>query len=199
MKIMCWNCQGLRNPNAVRELCHKVKDKCPDLVFLMETKLHRNKMDGIRRTLNYENMLIVDCIGRSGALAMLWREGLGIEVQNYNNRHINAKVSPFNERAWFFIGFYGHPEWHKRGEAWSLLKHLKMMIDGPWVCAGDFNEILDNSEKVGGGNDPIILWRILGPLLNFVIYMKLTAGDPCGLGTMEEGEKILLWRDLIEL
>jgi hypothetical protein len=41
------------------------------------------------------------------------REGLGIEVQNYNNRHINAKVSPFNERAWFFIGFYGHPEWHK--------------------------------------------------------------------------------------
>jgi hypothetical protein len=113
MKIMYWNCQGFGNPDAIRELCCKVKDKCTDLVFLMETKLRKNKMDGIRSKLNYENMLIVDCIGRSEGLAMLWREGFGIEVQNYSNRYISAKVSPSNERAWFFTGFYGHLEWHK--------------------------------------------------------------------------------------
>ena len=71
IKLMCWNCRGLKNLDAIRELCRKVKDKYPDLVFLMETRLRRNKMDGIRKRLNFVNILIVDCIGRSGGLAML--------------------------------------------------------------------------------------------------------------------------------
>ena len=55
-------------------------------------------------------------------------------------------------------------------------------------------------KKWGGGvgDNPIILWRAFSPLLNFVAYTKLIAGDPCGLGTMEEGEKTSQWKDLIE-
>jgi endonuclease/exonuclease/phosphatase family metal-dependent hydrolase len=48
------------------------------------------------------------------------------------------------------MGFYGQLEPHKRKEAWSLLKYLRTFEPSPWVCAGDFNEILSNSEKCGG-------------------------------------------------
>jgi hypothetical protein len=42
-----------------------------------------------------------------------------------------------------------------------------MMIDGPWVCAGDFNEILDNSEKVGGKQRPNYLMENFRSTLEF--------------------------------
>lgn len=51
---------------------------------------------------------------------------------------------------WRFTGFYRHPNTNKRHDAWNLLRHLKNMESGPWMCACDFNKILELSEKVGG-------------------------------------------------
>jgi exonuclease III len=39
MKILSWNCRGLGNPDAVRAYKKLIKSNCPDVVFLMETKL----------------------------------------------------------------------------------------------------------------------------------------------------------------
>jgi hypothetical protein len=55
---------------------------------------------------------------------------------------------------WQLTGFYGHPETAHRREGWSLLGHLHNLSQLPWLCIGDFNEILDQSEKVGGAPRP---------------------------------------------
>jgi hypothetical protein len=47
-------------------------------------------------------------------------------------------------------GFYGNPDRAKREGSWQLLQHLSTLSLSEWVCMGDFNEIFDNSEKVGG-------------------------------------------------
>jgi len=44
-------------------------------------------------------------------------------------------------------GFYGHPDSSKRDESWAIFRHLKLCDPIPWLCAGDFNEIVDQSEK----------------------------------------------------
>jgi hypothetical protein len=51
---------------------------------------------------------------------------------------------------WKFTGFYGHPDATKCYESWNLLKHLERLNSHPWVCLGDFNEVLIDSEKLGG-------------------------------------------------
>jgi hypothetical protein len=100
-------------------------------------------------------MFVVDCVGKSGGLALLWSDETNVEVQNYSRRHINAKVKTAGGRAeWKFMGFYGHPEASKRCEAWGLLRHLSQYTPLSWVCVGDFNEILDLTEKFGGGGRP---------------------------------------------
>jgi hypothetical protein len=48
---------------------------------------------------------------------------------------------------WKLTGFYDHPEWAKRHEAWALLSHLKLYNPEPWLVIGNFNEILEQSEK----------------------------------------------------
>ena len=68
------------------------------MVFLMETKStqKKKKMEVIRLKLGFENMFVVDCIGKSGGLALFWEEESGVEIQNFSHRHINAIIRSHN-------------------------------------------------------------------------------------------------------
>lgn len=52
------------------------------------------------------------------------------------------------------IGSGGHLETIKREDSWRLLEELGRRSDLPWICMGDFNEILHLREKVGGNLRP---------------------------------------------
>ena len=120
-----------------------MKVKKPNVVFLMETKLGKTKMELIRIKTGFLNLFVVDCVGRSGELALLWDDETELSIQNYSRRHINVVISP-NDRVtpWKFTGFYGHS---KRHEAWGLLWHLASFDLVAWLCAKDFNEITNIS------------------------------------------------------
>ena len=47
----------------------------------------------------------------------------------------------------FKTGFYGCSDAQQKFKSWKLLEHLKNYVDGPWLCFGDFNVILNTSEK----------------------------------------------------
>ena len=51
--------------------------------------------------------------------------------------------------AWRFTGFYGSPTVEGKATAWSILRTLRTHHNLPWLCAGDFNELLSGSEKWG--------------------------------------------------
>ena len=65
----------------------------------------------------------------------------------YSKFHIDVKVNGETmEDSWRFTGFYGHFQTHKRGETWDLLRVLHDQMALPWLCVGDFNEILTGNE-----------------------------------------------------
>jgi hypothetical protein len=103
-----------------------VKEKRPNILFLMETKCPKSKMEGIRVKLGYNGMFVVDPVDRNGGLAHLWCETQDLEIQNFTRRHINAIVKEADrEVSWKLTCFYGHPVAAKRHESWALLEHLK--------------------------------------------------------------------------
>ena len=71
-----------------------MKEKKPNLVFLMETMISTNKMEWVRIKLGFKHMFVVDSVGKSGGLALFFMTESGVEIQNYSHRHINTKVCP---------------------------------------------------------------------------------------------------------
>jgi hypothetical protein len=85
-----------------------VKEKKPSFLFLMETISTRRRMEWIRIKIGYAGVFAVDPVGRSGGVALLWKEDQDLEIQNYSRRHINAVVKRRGDGfSWKLTGFYG--------------------------------------------------------------------------------------------
>jgi hypothetical protein len=127
-----------------------VKERRPTFVFLMETISSKQYMDVISRKIGFDSIFVVDPVGRSGGLAFLWNSETKVEVYNYSRRHINVVVKDGENNPWWkFTGFYGNPDCARRAESWELLKFLSTCHPVPWLCAGDFNEVVVQEEKEG--------------------------------------------------
>ena len=73
-----------------------------------------------------------------------------VEVKSYSKHHIDTVVHTENGSYWRCTGIYGHPETGQKHHTWTLMKRLATLSSLPWLCFGDFNEILMPFEKLGG-------------------------------------------------
>ena len=60
------------------------------------------------------------------------------------------------------MGFYGEPDTTRRHKAWTKFKALNSRPEKPWMCYGDFNEIIRQDEKLGVQEGLIIRCNNLG-------------------------------------
>ncbi|KAL0333567.1 UNVERIFIED_CONTAM: hypothetical protein Sangu_1512900 [Sesamum angustifolium] len=150
--------KGLGGPWTVQSLGNLIRHYHPALVFLAETKCSSRRIDSLKRRFDMYGFS-VDSRGKGGGLALLWRKSVDVVLQSYSHNHIDVSVRlNENQDWWHFTGLYGEPETTKREATWRLLSQLHTRSVRPWLVAGDFNEILDQSEKWGGPPRP--LWQI---------------------------------------
>lgn len=118
------------------------------MVFLMETRLSKDRAHELQRMLGFLNGHVVPSEGLSGGLALFWKKGIVVFAQTMSRSHIDIVIScdELEVKQWRFTGFYGEPRRERRKNSWYLLKFLRAQLDLPWLCAGDFNEILSAEE-----------------------------------------------------
>jgi hypothetical protein len=152
MKILCLNCRGLGRSEAVQELRSLVQLHRPWLVFLSETRFFYDRVDVLRRSLGFANGLGVGSFGRGGGLALFWSRDIGVKLQSCDKLHIDVAIlDPGTQTTiWRFTGFYGESRRELRYRSWDCLKYLNTQSDLPWLCASDFNEVLEDNEQIGG-------------------------------------------------
>jgi exonuclease III len=158
MKVLSWNCQGLGNPRTVRALPKLIAQNHPDIIFLMETKLH-NITDKFKAkfAVSY-NIFSIDCIlngdrGRSGGIIMLWNHcTCHVDIKDVNFNYIDALVTNnSNNLQWGATGMYGYPQNHNKHLTCELIQSIASNnSNSRWLLFGDFNLILRSSEKFGG-------------------------------------------------
>ncbi|CAL9240671.1 unnamed protein product [Arabidopsis halleri] len=88
-----------------------------------------------------------------GGLAILWKDHIELETleacPNFIDTHIKAEGKSF-----FATFVYGEPDKSKRKSIWEQLSTIGQARSDPWYLTGDFNDIIDSSEKQGGPNRP---------------------------------------------
>ena len=104
------------------------------------------------KRLGLDNCFTVSRNGLGGGLEMLWNEDLDFEIASYNNHHIDTIIRGIDGRQWRCSEIYGHPEVGQKRHTWTLLRRQVGLFTYPWICYGDFNEILNLNEKTGGND-----------------------------------------------
>ncbi|KAB2032283.1 hypothetical protein ES319_D05G362800v1 [Gossypium barbadense] len=150
MKFMCWNCRGLGSLAKIRELKQLLVANNPDIIFLSETKMAANEFRRVQNNCRLQNALAVNSEGRSGGLAMMWKDGMNVAIQNYSKHHIDSLIKLEGDKTLRVTGFYGHVNPICRSSSWEMLRRVGDSAQEEWVVGGDFNAILNNSEKEGG-------------------------------------------------
>lgn len=150
MSWLCWNVQELGNQRTFHELASIMRVQDPAVVFLAETWADEDRLMKLCDDLHFDDIWVVPRETRAGGLALLWRNSIQIDVDSSSLNHINVIVNKSKEDSWRFTGIYGMPEASWKSETWDLLRNLHRKYSLPWLCAGDFNEILLSHEKLGG-------------------------------------------------
>lgn len=69
---------------------------------------------------------------------------------HYSKNHIHASITDSLKNTWLFICIYEESKPQKSVETWALLKSLKPDSGRPWLVGGDFNDVVQHTEKWGG-------------------------------------------------
>ncbi|KAK4387745.1 hypothetical protein Sango_2381100 [Sesamum angolense] len=119
-------------------------DECSDEESAsQETKCPSSRIEAIKRSFDM-NGVCVPAQGKSGGLALLWLKSVTVLLQNFSRNHIDVSVQLDENLDWWrFTGIYGEPDTSKRDRTRNLLSRLHNQSNRAWICAGDFNEILD--------------------------------------------------------
>lgn len=100
MTALSWNCQGLGLPWKVQFLKNVVQQHKPTFLFLCETLCNKVKMESIYRSLNYEGMVVVEAQGRSGGMALLWKQEDQENLISLSNNHIDIETTVLGMGTW---------------------------------------------------------------------------------------------------
>lgn len=72
MTTLSWNCHGLAAAATLSELCDICRVHQPAILFLMETRANKDRVERVRRKLKYANSFVVEARGLSEGLCLLW-------------------------------------------------------------------------------------------------------------------------------
>ena len=84
MSLLSWNCWGFGNLWTVKALEKVINKEEPKIVFWMETKSKREWLEKVKERCKMKHGLIMHSDGSKGGLAMLWKEGITLEIKTYS-------------------------------------------------------------------------------------------------------------------
>ncbi|KAJ8438338.1 hypothetical protein Cgig2_013386 [Carnegiea gigantea] len=151
MSIICLNCRGLGDPEAVSKLRTFLQKHSPSLVSLSKIKHSSLEIEMIKKKFRNFDGVAADARSHSGGVALLWKKGLDVSLISISLNHVDVTAKNIGSPSeWHFTGIYEYPETHNKNKTCDLLKDLSEHSHLPRLIGGDINEIFFNFEKTGG-------------------------------------------------
>lgn len=149
----------------------------------METKNSDEVVLKTLQNLKYTSCKLLAPQARGGGgLALLWNQEVEIEILSECSNFIDTCIKA-EGKSFFMTFIYGAPEQSKRKVIWNQLTDIGKDRAKEWILTGDFNDIIDSSEKFGGPPRPE------GSFVDFRTFMS-----ECDLYDLRHSGNLLSWR-----
>ncbi|KAG5549991.1 hypothetical protein RHGRI_015079 [Rhododendron griersonianum] len=109
-----------------------------------------SKEDRVKRALvagpkQPRDQCYMDPVGLLGGLALWWKDGIDVDVRFKSKNIFRCVVKwPSSPSSWLCTFIYAPPTWHQRVEFWDKLRRIYEENQFPWLCVGDFNELMSD-------------------------------------------------------
>ncbi|KAK3220515.1 hypothetical protein Dsin_014485 [Dipteronia sinensis] len=168
MLVLSWNVRGLGKGEKKKIVCSLVNKVKSGMLFIQETKIKSFDSRVIRAiggtTLN--RGVGVDADVALGGLITLWSEDFFTAescISNKNCLIISGTLNKFKKDI-VFCNVYAASVESERRELWDFILASQQSLTAPWCVGGDFNTVLDPSERVGVSEN-------LGSYRNFASFI----------------------------
>ncbi|CAN1240575.1 hypothetical protein LINGRAPRIM_LOCUS2790 [Linum grandiflorum] len=154
MTLLAWNCRGIGSSlvsDTLQDLNTRLR---PRLLFLCETKSTSTGVVPLLCSLGFQptNYFVIDCNATyAGGLAMAWHNSFSVSLFAFDSFYIAITVELSPGYSAILIGVYLHTDYQTRQTQFSAIVNLIQSVHLPYIVFGDFNVVLDSSEKTGGG------------------------------------------------
>ena len=148
MRIISWNCRGLGNAPTVRQGKQIAQFWKPDFFFLLETCLIEGRGKFFLSNWGFKGSSEVLREGLSGGLLLGWTQDWDVSILFQNRHFIHSLITNMQGEVFIVTFLYGHPNLAQRHLIWNELQIFGRQICQKWVCIGDFNQVLHESDKL---------------------------------------------------
>lgn len=151
MDIMCWNARGVASTKFRYNMMELINKHRMYILFVCEPRISGSKALVVIKSLGYSCFEVVDSVGFSGGLWLCWNDDkVSVEVIGTTDQSISAVISCPGQPPWMFTAIYAKPCRYIREQIWEYLNFVAQSHQMPWLLVGDFNEMLNCDDKLGG-------------------------------------------------
>ena len=148
--FLIWNVRGLNNRakrDSVKSLVVSLK---PAVICLQETKMCSVSDFDILSILGsgYSNFVYGPAHGSRGGILVAWHDGTFASVASViKDNSVSVQLKSVSGPLWWFTGVYGPHQDSLKPAFLQELRDIRNACVGPWIIAGDFNQIYKSEDK----------------------------------------------------
>ncbi|XP_058103438.1 uncharacterized protein LOC131247009 [Magnolia sinica] len=141
----------MANSATIRTACRFIKDYNPAIFAILEPMASEHKRVGIGLKLGFHSSF--SNAGEGGKIWVYFSNSILVFVINMSNQIISIDVCQADQTPISRLSMvYAKCSRYSRRLLWDNIIALAAGTNGPWVVDGDFNAVLDRSERLGSRN-----------------------------------------------
>lgn len=109
----------------------------------------RNTLVDLQAWSGYDRLCTVDPVYIGGGMALFWKNIVDVNILYADKNILDVQII-YEDKQFHLSCVYGNPILNLRHIVWERLTRFGVNRKSSWCIFGDFNEILNNSEKIRG-------------------------------------------------
>ncbi|XP_057250594.1 uncharacterized protein LOC130591336 [Beta vulgaris subsp. vulgaris] len=173
MSLLSWNCRGLKNLSSqnLGFISSIASTNSIDCIFLSETKCQVSCLEPFFSKLGFQGCKGFDADGTKGGLFLCWSRSIVVSMISTSKNHVCCSIKDVTGFIYYVAFVYGSPVFADRSEIWDNLTIIMDNNKGKWLLMGDFNQVENNNQKLGGslvlkGATQFLDWKLTNHLLD---------------------------------